>query len=300
MLHAEKWSSTAGAVLVGVVDTDPDRRLAAAERFGVPACADFRELLEEVDAVSIAVPAVAHYETARECLLRGVNVLVEKPIAIDLAEADHLIELARSRNLQFQVGHLERFNLVLNAIRQWVPEPRLVQVRRQVPWTGRALDVDVVLDLMIHDIDWVSGMVDAPVVHVKAEGGSVRSGALDVVNARLYFRNGCIADLAASRVAAQPERTVRVVGDEARLELDLLSGEFTVRHNRGLRLDDVEKHQYPRGDLLRLEIELFIDSLLDRRPPLVDGETARRALDVALKVSQVASTGESWIAQQSG
>ena len=204
--HARHYAANARAELVAVVDVDPDRGCAASERYGCASHADHRALIGMVDAVSITVPTSNHHEVASDFLDAGIHVFVEKPIAADAASAADLVDRAEKANATLQVGHIERFSPAFRALRERCADPRLISAVRRTEWRGRAVDVDVVLDLMIHDIDLVLTLAGAPVVSVEASGARIVSATNDVAEARLTFANGVMATLSASRVAAKGER----------------------------------------------------------------------------------------------
>ena len=217
--HAQKYATLPQSRLVAVVDADPAARDRVAAEVGCRAVADFREILGEVDAVSIATPTPAHYAIARECLERGVHVLVEKPVTETLDEARSLIEVAARTGRILQVGHLERFNPAIRALEGTLGTPRFVESHRLAPFKERGTDVNVVLDLMIHDIDLIQSLVRAPITSIDAVGTSVFSAGLDIANARIRYANGCVANTTASRISMKMERKLRHLPGR-RLRLD--------------------------------------------------------------------------------
>ena len=206
--HARHYAADPRARLVAVADADLSRACAAGETFGAEAISSHRGLIGKVDAVSITVPTVSHYAVARDLIDAGVHVFIEKPIAASAAEAEDLVERAAAMRATLQIGHIERFSPAFRALKGRIGDPRLIAAVRSTPWTGRALDVDVVLDLMIHDIDLAVDLAGAPVVAVDAVGTQVFSPTNDMAEARLTFANGVVATLAASRVSAKGERTL--------------------------------------------------------------------------------------------
>src|SRR6185436_4539265 len=218
--HAEKYASLPGVRLVGVVDADGERAEAIGKRLGAPAFPNYRALLGQVDCASIAVPTAAHFAIARELLEREVDVLVEKPIAATAAEGRHLVELAAARGRILQVGHLERFNPAIRSLAGILTRPRFIECHRLAPFVERGTDVDVILDLMIHDLDVILSIVDAPIERIEAVGVPVISETVDIANARLRFADGAIANVTASRVALKRERKIRFFQSDAYVSVD--------------------------------------------------------------------------------
>ncbi|MGH8481608.1 MAG: Gfo/Idh/MocA family oxidoreductase, partial [Nevskiaceae bacterium] len=283
--HAGKYAACAGARLVGVADVDRARAERVAGPLGAAAFADFRELLGAVDAVSIAVPAAAHFEVAHACLSANLHVLVEKPIAVTLREADTLLALARERGRVLQVGHVERFNPVVRELARRVDNPLFIECNRLAPFKPRGTDVDVLLDLMIHDLDVISALVGAPVASIDACGVSVLSDSPDIANARLNFANGCTANITASRVSLKVERKLRVFQRDAYFSADLHQQQLTVCRKSATGEIRPEQLQLP-GDALQAEIESFLDAVRRGRGAAVSGEDGRRALQLSLEIAE--------------
>jgi predicted dehydrogenase len=288
--HAEKYAQLDNSELVAVVDVDRDRACQVAEKVGARSCSDFREILEEVDAVSIVVPTQSHYEVAKAFLERGVHVLLEKPITNSLAEADELIRIAAATKAVFQVGHLERFNPVVNALDGVVSRPGFIESIRIAPFKPRGTDVNVVLDLMIHDIDIIQNIVGAKVEQISSIGTPVFTEEEDIANARIRFANGCIANVTASRISLKSERKMRIFQPDAYISVDFQNKTFAVfRKGGGEMFPGVpnitkEEHSFGQTDALKNEIEAFLDSVTTGKPPLVSGEDGRQALETALKI----------------
>ena len=304
--HAQKYSSLPNSRLVGVADPSAAAREAVAAELGVPAHADYRALLGTVDAVSIVTPTPLHYELAREFLETGAHVLVEKPMTATVAEGESLIEAARRANRILQVGHLERFNAAVQAVQPILTVPRFIESARLAPFKHRGTDVDVVLDLMIHDIDLILSIVRSPVTSVDAIGSSVFSNEIDIANARLRFANGCVANATASRVSLKTERRLRLFQDDAYVSVDLHQKVLTViRKVAGMGADgmprvDIEETSYDQGDALKAEIEAFLDAAASGRPPPVSGEDGLKALRTAVTIAeQVASSRAGFAANPS-
>ncbi|HUA89040.1 MAG TPA: Gfo/Idh/MocA family oxidoreductase, partial [Steroidobacteraceae bacterium] len=219
--HAQKYAQAGGCELFGVADARAEARDAVAAELGTRAFADYRELLGAVDAVSVVTPTPLHFPITRDFLNAGAHVLVEKPITETAAEARELIALAAKVKRILQVGHLERFNAAILAAEPHLKSPRFIECHRLAPYRERGTDVNVVLDLMIHDIDIVQTIVGAPIASIDAVGTPVFSEEIDIANARIRFTNGCVANATASRVSLKTERKLRIFEDDAYLSLDL-------------------------------------------------------------------------------
>lgn len=283
--HAEKYAASEKARLIGVVDLEPSRAREIGERFNAPYLTDYRDLLGKVQCVSIAVPSGLHYPVARAFLNAGVDVLVEKPLAVELAEAAELVALANSRSCILQVGHLERFNPAIRRLEGIIREPKFVECHRLAPFVERGTDVDVVLDLMIHDIDVIASLVRSPVKRVEAVGVPVLTDKPDIANARISFANGCIANVTASRVSIKRERKVRFFQPDAYISIDYDQRRAQIFHKppAGAGWLDIrgENVEFKEGDALADEIESFLECVRTRALPLVSGVDGLRALEIA-------------------
>lgn len=290
--HAQKYAQLEGSQLVAVADPDGGARTMLERELGIPGVADHRLLIGRVDAVSIVTPTPTHHAIARDFLDAGVDVLLEKPITATLGEGAELVELARRRSRILQVGHLERFNPVIQAVTPRLKRPRFMESARLAPFRQRGTDVDVVLDLMIHDIDLILSIVRSPVVAVDAIGSSVFSGEIDIANARLRFENGCVANATASRVSLKTERKLRVFEDDAYLSVDLHQKVLTAIRKaegavpEGMPPVSIEERSFEPGDALKDEIAAFLHSVNTREPPLVSGADALLALQMAVQISE--------------
>jgi len=295
--HAQKYVALPDAKLVAVVDANAETRERVAAEVGARAVADYREILDAVDAVSIATPTPLHFPIARECLERGVHVLVEKPITETLEEARALVVLAARSGRILQVGHLERFNAAILALAGTLGTPRFIESHRLAPFKERGTDVNVVLDLMIHDIDLIQSLVGAPIESIDAVGASVFSAGLDIANARIRYANGCVANTTASRVSMKMERKLRLFQDDAYISIDLQQKVLTVVRKppegtvapRGQVV--IEERTYEQGDALRMEIEAFLRSIRAGEPPAVSGEDGLRALETAIRITELVHRG---------
>lgn len=289
--HAQKYVECAGAELVGVVDSNPARAREIAAKYATRACTDYREILPEVDLVSIVVPPANHYQIARDCLLAGVHTLVEKPLTESVEQAEDLIHLATDGGLVLQVGHLERFNPVVLALREHIREPRVIETQRFTGYQQRGTEVDVVLDLMIHDIDIVLSLTQSAVSAIQSTGTAVVTDNIDIAHARIEFEDGMVAELAASRVSQEPARTMKVLEADRYLALDYMNHELRIGN-----LDHGEEQPAPseltfgsesigRTDVLMDEITSFVAAVSSGAAPQVTGEDGKRALELAIDIS---------------
>ena len=283
--HARVYASLPGCRLAGVYDVDPSRAKQVADRHGAPVLERLRDVIAAADAVSVAVPTVDHHRVARALLEAGKDVLVEKPITTSLDEADDLIRLAEERKAVLQVGHIERFNPATDVLRAATKEPRFIEVHRLGSFSARSLDIDVVLDLMIHDLDIVLALDASEPVQVDAVGVPVLTSRVDIANVRLRFTSGLIANLTASRVSAEKVRKFRVFFPRTYISVD-----FTAREAQVYRLVTpasgapeiaVERTAAPGEEPLQRQLAAFVQAVRDRSAPLVSGADGRRALALA-------------------
>jgi predicted dehydrogenase len=290
--HAQKYAQAADCELVAVADPRQQARDEMSNELGVRTVADYRELLGAVDAVSVVTQTPSHFGIARDFLNAGAHVLVEKPITETAEEARELIELAARQKRILQVGHLERFNAAILAAEPYLTSPNFVECHRLAPYRERGTDVNVVLDLMIHDIDIVQTMVGAPIATIDAVGTPVFSDEIDICNARIRFTNGCVANATASRVSLKTERKMRVFGDDAYLSLDLQQKIMTLIRKRtaadgpGPLPVNIEEQALEQGDALKAEIESFLGCIRTGRPPVVSGEAGLMALETATRITE--------------
>jgi predicted dehydrogenase len=291
--HAEKYAKMEGVDLVGVVDIDASRAKAVAKRCRTQPFSRHTELLHRVQAVSIAVPTPLHHAIAKDFLLQGIDVLLEKPISKTLEEADELINLAESKSLILQIGHLERFSGPLLALEGVVQNPMFIESNRLGPFLMRGTDVDVVLDLMIHDIDIILSWIPSKVKWFHAVGIPVLTSHIDIANVRVEFENGCTANLTASRVSREKMRKIRLFQPTGYLSIDFLSqkaimaGKKNEGGKRGLPGIFVKKFPVKKVDPLKMEIESFVQCVQTRATPRVTGRDGRRALELALQIVQM-------------
>ncbi|MEX0430500.1 Gfo/Idh/MocA family protein [Spiribacter insolitus] len=291
--HAQKYAAHPDCDLVAVVDADADRARQVADELGCEASTDPRALIGRVDAVSLVTPTRLHHEMALRLIGAGLHLLIEKPMTTTLAEADELIEAAEENGCLIQVGHLERFNAVMVAAATQIHRPLFIESHRIAPFNPRGADVSVVLDLMIHDIDLILELVDAPLEQMDASGARVISEDIDIANARLRFADGCIANVTASRVSPKAERRMRIFQPNAYLALDLQAGELDIQRRRvdaqgPPTMDQIEreKREIERRDALADEIGAFVASVHGGSRPIVDAQDGRRALAAAIEIGQ--------------
>ena len=293
--HAEKFAALPGSKLVGVADPDIGRARAVADRFGVEAVGDYRDLPQAVQAVAIATPTSTHHEIARHFLGSRVHVLLEKPLATTMEEALDLVNLAEAGRLVLQVGHLERFNPVVMALGNMIERPQFVESNRIAPYKPRALDVSVVLDLMIHDIDLIHSFVQSPMLKVDAVGRRVFSDNVDIANARIQFENGCIANVTSSRISMKSERSLRVFQDDAYASADLQARVITSyrkKHEGPVTAPEdvlVEKSEFPTADPLLAQARAFLQSAENGQEPLVSGRSALESFETASLIGDLAA-----------
>jgi predicted dehydrogenase len=283
--HARVAASAASSRLVAVVDANAERARHVAAIHGCKALTTYTDLYGEVDAAVVAVPTLAHAEVACALMAAGIDVLVEKPMAPDLESADRMIDVAREHGRVLQIGHLERFNPAVLALEKAAQLALFFEIHRMSVFSPRSLDVDVVLDLMIHDLDIVLALVDSELVDIRAAGISILSSKVDIANVRLEFRNGCVANLTASRASTEKVRKLRVFQPGEYISLDYARQELL-----GIRVTESREisfypYETKKDEPLRLQFEAFLNSVMTRESPKVDGVRARRSLEVALAIA---------------
>jgi predicted dehydrogenase len=284
--HAEKFAASGAAELVAVADANAARAAEIAGALGCRHAADYRSLLGSIDAACVAVPTEKHHEVVLACLEAGVHVLVEKPLARTLAEADGLLALAKQKGLVLQVGHLQRFNPAFQALAADAARPLFIDIERLAPFKARGTDVDVILDLMIHDLDLALALARAPIEQVSASGFRVLTDAIDIANARIEFADGSIASVSASRVSQSPVRKLRVFRHDGYVSADLQ--EQKLRYVRkGAGGIEAEERGFERTDELQAQAGDFLRAVRERAAPLVSGEQGRAVLALALEVGRL-------------
>lgn len=298
-LHAEKLvmlgDEVDAPILAGVADIKSSRARAAGRRFGVPTFDDVKGLLPHVDAVIVAVPALEHYGVVRTALEAGVDVLVEKPIAANLDQAQRLLRLAEEGGRVLQVGHLEWFNAAMDVIRDHIRVPRFVEAYRIGPFPDRATDIDVVRDVMIHDLDILQQLLGEEPDRIDAIGVPVLTASVDIANARLTYPSGCVANLTASRVSPSPMRKIRFFQLDGYCSVDFLEQSVVVvRREEGAGDEPaaikVEKIEVSRGDALLAQLRSFVRAVRTRERPQVDGPIGLGALRTAIRVNEAMSS----------
>jgi len=289
--HVQKYKALTTVDVVGVVDTDMDRARDIARRYDTKPFGTHQDILPLVDAVSLAVPTEKHFDVAKDILKSGVHLLIEKPITYETGPADVLINLAEERNLKLQVGLVERFNPAVMGMKSLLTSPVFIESHRMNQFTIRGTDVDVVLDLMIHDLDIILHVIQSEVKEVHAVGMSVLTGKTDIANVRMIFENGTVGNLTASRVSDKTMRKIRVFQPDAYISADCFKRELsitrldgTIDPSSGFPPIVTEKKQYPRSDPLADEIGSFVEAVINGTEPFVSGADGRRALNFALEI----------------
>jgi len=273
------------AEIIAVCDLHKDRTARLAEHYGVPFIADYKQLSGQIDAVDICVPTETHHEVASFFLNKGVHAFIEKPFTQTLEQADELIDLARRNHLKIQVGHIEQFNSGFQSIKRFTRDPLFIECHRMSPYPNRSLDIGVVMDLMIHDIDIILGLVHSPIEDIQATGINVLSKHEDIASVRITFENGCVCNLTASRISDKPMRKIRLFQKNCYISLDYVGQEACV-YKKYLSL--ILKHNLPieKEEPLKKELEHFLDCVRTGETPLISGVEAKNALKVALDIGE--------------
>jgi len=287
--HARVYASLADATLVGVVDPFPGRAEQIAGPLGTRTFPAYSDLFDKVDAVSIATPTTLHAEIGEQFLKRGIHVLVEKPIAHTLKDADRLIDAAQMNHCVLQVGHLERFNPAVMRLREIVKKPRFFEAHRMGLFSPRSLDIDVILDLMIHDLDIICLLVPSPVAMVSAVGIAILSNRIDIANARIHFEDGCVANVTASRVSMEKIRKLRLFQKQEYISLDYTRQDvavFSLNHRPQAAIPEIVSRKLTpdKKEPLREELSAFLGAVRGLQPVECRGEDGRKALDLALQI----------------
>ncbi len=291
--HAEIFTRIEQVNLVGVVDVDSDVAREVAARWNTTAYTDSSDVIDLVDAVSIAVPANKHYVITKKFLSRNKNVFLEKPIAETSEQAEELVQIAKERNVIFQIGHVERFNPAIKALEQLLTYPRFIESHRLCQYNPRGTDVGVVMDLMIHDIDIVLHLVKDKVKSLTGVGVRVLSQTEDIANARIEFHNGCIANLTVSRVSPENMRKIRIFQHDAYISLDYRKQEGLVYRKIN---SEIVREEIPteKSEPLELELRSFVDCVLNSHQPVVSGEQAKQAVDIAMEIIKDIEARNQW------
>ncbi|OGV48902.1 MAG: UDP-N-acetyl-D-glucosamine dehydrogenase [Legionellales bacterium RIFCSPHIGHO2_12_FULL_42_9] len=291
--HAQKYSLLPNADLIAVCDVNQAICDEVANELAVPAYYNYPDLFGKVQAVSIAATTNQHYEIAKNCIENGLHVLIEKPITETVEQADQLIALAKKHHIKLQVGHLERFNSARLALEPYLDNPLFIESQRVAPFNPRGTDVDVILDLMIHDIDIIQNIVKSPITHIEAYGMPVLTALIDVANARLTFANRCVANVTASRVSSKTERKMRIFQKNSYLSLDYHEKKIALFKKTAPdafpEVTNMVKEElvFPSQDALLEEIKAFIESIVRNTKPLVSGLAGRNALSTASRITSL-------------
>ncbi|WP_028387664.1 Gfo/Idh/MocA family protein [Legionella fairfieldensis] len=291
--HAQKYQMLPNADLIAVCDVNEEVCKAVAKELQIPAYSDYQHLFGKVDAVSIVATTSKHYEIAKDCLKEGIHVLIEKPITETVEQANELIALARQYHCKLQVGHLERFNAARLALDEYLEHPLFIESNRLAPYNPRGTDVNVILDLMIHDIDLIQTIVHSPIAGIEAQGAPVLSKSIDIANARITFENHCVANVTASRVSFKTERKTRIFQPNSYISIDYQNKQFAVfQKGEGEMfpgIPEITRHQsiFEKGDALLEEIKAFLSCIENNTTPLVTGEEGRDALATAAKITSL-------------
>jgi len=282
-IHARIYRETANCSLVGICDIDKARLKELSRDLQVLGFSDYRELIGKVDAVSIVTPTKLHYEIAADLLRQRIHTLVEKPFTPNLEEADSLIKIAQENNLILQVGHIERYNSAFSATQKLIQDPKFIECHRLSPFPNRSLDVGVVLDIMIHDIDIILGLVNSQIKKIESVGVNVLTSFEDIANSRITFDNGCVANLTASRVSDEIMRKIRIFQENTYISLDYKEAKANIYRKNG---SAISKENLPieKEQPLQKELADFIRCVIEHKEPLVSGKVAREALQVALEI----------------
>lgn len=290
--HAEKYSQMDDVELVGIADSNRVQAENVSKKIKTNAYTDHLDLIGKVDAVSVVVPTPAHFKVSRDFLENDIDVLIEKPITTTLEEADELISISEARGLIIQVGHLERFNPAIIALKDIVKKPRFIESHRLSIFKERGTDVSVVLDLMIHDIDIISAFVRSEIRSIQAAGIPVITGQADIANTRLEFMNGCVANVTASRISTKNERKIRLFQQDAYISVDFANHEITIVRKKESEKQslipgmEIKQLRFEKSDALKDELAAFVKVVSRREVPEVNGQVGRDALMVALSVME--------------
>ena len=300
--HAEKYARMDDVELVGVVDIDKSQAEDVAGKFNTKAYSQHQYLFGKIDAVSVVVPTPAHFSVAKDFLENNIDVLIEKPMSETTEQADELIRFSESKGLIIQVGHLERFNPAVVALRDIIKKPMFIESHRLSIYKDRCTDVSVVLDLMIHDIDIILNFVRSEIVNIHAAGIPVISGHVDIANARLEFKSGCIANVTASRISTKNERKIRLFQKDAYISMDFANQGITVIQ-RNDKIEgglipgmEIKQLSFAKGDALEDELKSFVKAVIRREAPEVTGQMGRDALKIALSImKQISDTNSRFL-----
>lgn len=292
--HAQKYKQLQQVELIGVCDVNQEAAQNVANELNVNAYTDYTDLFGKVDAVSIAATTNQHFQIAKEFIKNGIHVLIEKPITETVAQADELIQLAEQHQIKLQVGHLERFNSARLALEPFLSKkPLFIESQRLAPFNPRGTDVNVILDLMIHDIDIIQTIVGYPITHIDAQGAPVLTAAIDIANARITFANQCVANVTASRISYKTERKTRIFLSDSYISVDYHNKKLAIfEKGKGEMFPGVpdikqEELSFSNSDALLEQIKAFVGCIINNTAPLVTGLEGRNALATAEKISSL-------------
>ncbi|GGI76584.1 Gfo/Idh/MocA family protein [Legionella impletisoli] len=289
--HAQKYKSLSDVELIAVCDVNKSVVDSVSQELNVQGVRDYHDLFGKVDAVSISATTNAHFAIAKDCLQHGIHVLIEKPITETVAQAEELISLAEENGLKLQVGHLERFNAARLALEDHLTQPLFIESHRLAPFNPRGTDVNVILDLMIHDIDIIQSIVHSPIKNIDAQGAPVLTKSIDIANARITFENQCVANVTASRISFKSERKTRIFQQDTYISIDYQNKQFAVfQKGEGEMfpgIPEITRHQsaFEKGDALLEEIKSFVNCIREDSEPLVTGQDGCAALSTAEKIT---------------
>lgn len=294
--HAQKYAELGNVELVAIVDTNLQQAACISEKLQCLPLQNYQDLVGKVDAVSIATPTKSHHTIAKFCLANQMHVLLEKPMTTTVTEANELINLAKKNQLILQIGHLERFNSAITALEPILNKPKFIESYRIAPFTLRGSDVNVVLDLMIHDIDLIQYLVNAEIKSIVANGAPILSTEIDIANARIEFTNGAVANVTASRAGTKQERSMRIFQEDAYIAVNLQNKSCTIYKKGdgemfpGIPDIRMETLQLPENDAIKDEIKAFLMSITENKPVVVPGEAGKLALETAAKITTIVGT----------
>lgn len=289
--HARVYSLIEGVELAAIYDADFARAQEIAEEFGAVAVDTLEAFAEACDLASVAVPTVAHLKVGGELMEKGIHVLMEKPIAPNVEEAQELVDIAAKSDRILQIGHIERFNPVMRELEKKLNRPKFIEAHRLSPFPNRSMDIGVVLDLMIHDLEIILHLVNSPVASIDGVGVPVLTKSEDIANARIRFENGCVANITASRISPERLRKIRVFQDDGYLSLDYQtqSGEMYWKEGMAIEKKEVEVE---KDEPLKLELAAFVESVRDGKTPAVTGQQGAKALEIALEITRMIKASE--------
>jgi len=291
--HAQKYATLSSSDLIAVCDNNIGTATTIANELNIRAVDSLASLLPDIDALSIVVPTQLHYDIAKQCLIAGKHVLLEKPMTTTMQQARELITLADEHQCVLQIGHLEQFNPAILALEDTLQQPLFIESHRIAPFNPRGADVNVILDLMIHDIDIILDIVNSDVTSIDAKGVAVLSKDIDIANVRLQFENGCVANVTASRAGMKSERKMRVFQHDTYVSIDFQNKKVGIHRKGdgeqfpGVANIESKELEFEQGDALNSEIESFLDCITNNKKPKVDGRSGARALQTAIEITRL-------------